>query len=46
MEFRWVAFITLWTILIGPIVGTPARTPPAPGVAKAARPACVALPPR
>jgi hypothetical protein len=23
MEFRWVAVITLWTTLIGPIVGSP-----------------------
>jgi len=23
MEFRWVALITLWTVLIGPIMGGP-----------------------
>jgi hypothetical protein len=23
MEFRWVVVITLWTMLIGPILGTP-----------------------
>jgi hypothetical protein len=23
MEFRWVAFITLWSMLVGPILGTP-----------------------
>ena len=34
MDFRWVAFITLWTFLVGPIFGAsggpaPARKPPA-----------------
>jgi hypothetical protein len=31
MEFRWVAVITLWTFLIGPIIGAPsgAGSPPA-----------------
>ena len=23
MEFRWIAVIALWTLLIGPIVGVP-----------------------
>jgi hypothetical protein len=23
MQFRWIAFIALWTILIGPILGVP-----------------------
>jgi hypothetical protein len=23
MEFRWIAAIALWTLLIGPIVGVP-----------------------
>jgi hypothetical protein len=23
MEFRWAAFIALWTILVGPILGAP-----------------------
>jgi hypothetical protein len=23
MEFRWVAWIALWTLLSGPILGTP-----------------------
>lgn len=23
MEFRWIAGIALWTLLIGPIIGTP-----------------------
>jgi len=23
MQFRWVAFITLWTFLVGPILGAP-----------------------
>jgi hypothetical protein len=23
MEFRWVALIALWTILIGPVIGPP-----------------------
>jgi hypothetical protein len=27
MEFRWLAAITLWTVLVGPIVGPPARSP-------------------
>jgi hypothetical protein len=35
VDFRWVAFITLWTFLVGPIFGAsggpaPARKPPAP----------------
>jgi hypothetical protein len=25
MQFRWVAFITLWTMFIGPILAGPAR---------------------
>jgi hypothetical protein len=46
MQFRWVAIITLWTLLIGPIVGTPvqdgakAHTP----AAKAIRPLPSAAP--
>jgi hypothetical protein len=27
MQFRWIALITLWTVLVGPIVGTPAHSP-------------------
>jgi hypothetical protein len=23
VQFRWVAFITLWTFLVGPILGAP-----------------------
>ena len=26
MQFRWVVFITLWTFLIGPILGAPSGT--------------------
>jgi hypothetical protein len=26
MEFRWIAVIALWTLLIGPIVGVPTRS--------------------
>jgi hypothetical protein len=26
MQFRWVAFITLWTSLVGPILGAPSGT--------------------
>jgi hypothetical protein len=26
MEFRWVAFIALWTCLVGPIVGAPSKS--------------------
>jgi hypothetical protein len=37
MEFRWIALIALWTLLSGPILGTPSG--PAfgdrPGVKKA-----------
>ena len=28
MDFRWIAGITLWTLLIGPIVGGPAGSAP------------------
>ena len=35
MEFRWVAFITLWTTLVGPIMGAPS------GPASHFRPAAV-----
>jgi hypothetical protein len=27
MQFRWVAIITLWTFLTGPILGPPAGVP-------------------
>jgi hypothetical protein len=33
MEFRWVACIALWSVLIGPILGTP------PSATMSARPA-------
>ena len=36
MQFRWVAFITLWTFLVGPILGAPS------GSAKAHRKAAPA----
>ncbi len=26
MEFRWVAFIAVWTCLIGPILGAPSKS--------------------
>lgn len=29
MDFRWVAFITLWTMLVGPILATPPGSPDA-----------------
>jgi hypothetical protein len=44
MEFRWVAIITLWTFLSGPIFGTPsgpastARKPRAAATASAKAP--------
>lgn len=30
MEFRWVAALTLWTMLSGPILSQPAPPKPAP----------------
>jgi len=36
MEFRWVAGLTLWTMLSGPILSQP--SPPRPGVALARPP--------
>ncbi len=30
MEFRWVAALTLWTMLSGPILSQPAAPRPAP----------------
>jgi hypothetical protein len=27
MEFRWVAIIALWTLLIGPVLGPPTGSP-------------------
>jgi hypothetical protein len=48
MEFRWVALIALWTLVSGPILGTPsgpalgdqevAKQSAAPKAKKAARP--------
>jgi hypothetical protein len=38
VQFRWVAFIALWTAFVGPILATPygrtmhPRRPPAPAV--------------
>jgi hypothetical protein len=37
VQFRWVAFITLWTFLVGPILGAPS------GSAKAHRKAASAV---
>ena len=28
MEFRWLALITLWTLLIGPVLDRPAKVDP------------------
>jgi hypothetical protein len=42
MEFRWIIVVTLWTLLIGPIVGVPsgsASRDPAPVKAKVKTPA-------
>lgn len=37
IEFRWVVFLTLWTLLIGPILDFSSNAPTAPSVrAKAA----------
>ena len=30
MEFRFVALIALWTLLSGPMFGTPSAAPPSP----------------
>ena len=30
MEFRWVALIALWTLLIGPVLGPPVTSPARP----------------
>jgi hypothetical protein len=37
MEFRWIALIAVWTLLIGPVVGVPNGDGPqsAPAQAKA-----------
>jgi hypothetical protein len=37
MDFRWVAFITLWTILSGPVFGTATGTSSAPGKTEPSR---------
>jgi hypothetical protein len=39
MQFRWVAFIALWTMLIGPILGAG----PGPAASRT-KPAAVAAP--
>jgi len=31
MEFRWVAALSLWTMLSGPVLTQPAHQPPAAG---------------
>jgi len=31
MEFRWVAVLSLWTLLSGPVLTQPAHQPPAAG---------------
>ncbi len=39
IEFRWVVFLTLWTLLVGPIVDfTNTSTTAQPTVAKTATP--------
>jgi hypothetical protein len=42
MEFRWVIFITLWTLLSGPAFHAPSATTrltrPAPAASRSARP--------
>jgi hypothetical protein len=30
MQFRWIALIAVWTILIGPILGPPPSGSPSP----------------
>jgi hypothetical protein len=35
MQFRWVAFIALWTCFIGPILGAPSKPPGKVSVATA-----------
>jgi hypothetical protein len=30
MEFRWVAGLSLWTLLSGPVLTQPSHQPPAP----------------
>ena len=39
MQFRWIAIITLWTLLSGPIfyASGPARSPRAPAAVPAAK---------
>jgi hypothetical protein len=39
MEFRWVALIALWTLLIGPVLGPPVTTPARPARTHAVTPA-------
>jgi len=41
MEFRWVAVLTLWTMLSGPILSQPSppKAAPAPARAAGAKPA-------
>ncbi len=29
MEFRWIAILTLWTMLVGPVLDMPVGTPTA-----------------
>lgn len=41
MQFRWVVGLTLWTMLIGPILGPPM---PRSGDSAAARPTAVKKP--
>jgi hypothetical protein len=50
VQFRWVALITLWTLLIGPILGAPSgsakahRKPPTAAVKTAPAPAPSQIP--
>jgi hypothetical protein len=46
MEFRWVAFITLWTMLVGPVMDMPIGAPKANPSRIAPRPTAKLLPGR
>jgi hypothetical protein len=46
VEFRWVALITLWTMLIGPVFDQPPRALPRPArTPVAAKMPAAAVPP-
>jgi hypothetical protein len=50
MEFRWIALLSLWTLLIGPVIALPSNDPSraaqAHGKVKAARTAKAVKPAR